>query len=133
MGLDGAVAGGVGHAGQHETSFDLVIVEEALIALVNGASGDLAGAGGASASAAGIGEVDALLFSSIEDVLVVGDFDGLVQAFAFRDEGDLVGRHGNNRCSGPRQAGPVGRPSCTPDQGLSVPQAGQGQWIIEHI
>ena len=59
MGLDGAVAGGVGDAGQHETSFDLVVVQEALVGLVDGASGDLAGAGGAGSSAAGVGEVDA--------------------------------------------------------------------------
>ena len=78
VGLDGAVAGGVGDAGQHETSFDLVIVKEALVGLVDGASGDLAGASGASARTAGVGEVDALLFSSVEDVLVVGNFDGLV-------------------------------------------------------
>ena len=94
VGLDGAVAGGVGDAGQHETSFDLVVVEEALIALVNGASGDLAGAGGAGACTAGIRQIDALLLSSVEDVLIVGNFDGLVQALAFADEGDLLGRHG---------------------------------------
>ena len=93
VGLDGAVGGGVGDAGQHETSFDLVIVQEALVGLVNGASGDLAGAGGASASTAGVGEVDALLFSSVEDVLVVGHFDGLVETFALADQGDLVGSH----------------------------------------
>jgi hypothetical protein len=93
VGLDGAVAGGVGDAGQHETSFDLVVVQEALVGLVDGASGDLAGAGGASASAAGVGEVDALLFSSVEDVLVVGHFDGLVQTFALGDQGDLVRSH----------------------------------------
>ena len=71
VGLDGAVRRGVGDAGQHETSFDLVVVQEALVGLVDGASGDLASASGASASAAGVGEVDALLFSSVEDVLVV--------------------------------------------------------------
>ena len=43
MGLDGAVAGGVGHAGQHEAGFDLVVVQEALVGLIHGASGDLAG------------------------------------------------------------------------------------------
>jgi len=72
VGLDGAVAGGVGHAGEHEAGFDLVVVEEALVALVNGAGGQLASAGGAGASAAGIGKIDALLFSGIKDVLIVG-------------------------------------------------------------
>ena len=93
VGFDGAVAGGVGDAGEHETGFDLVVVQEALVRLVDGASGDLAGAGGASSSAAGVGEVDALLFSSVEDVLIVGHFDGLVQTFALGDQGDLVRSH----------------------------------------
>ena len=91
VGLDGAVGGGVCDAGQHETGFDLVVVQEALVGLIDGASGDLAGAGGASASAAGVGQIDALLFSSVEDVLVVGHFDGLVETFALADQGDLVG------------------------------------------
>ena len=94
MGLDGAIGGGIGNAGQYETGFDLVIVQEALVGLINGASGDLASTGGASSSAAGIGEVDALLFSGIEDVLIIRHFDGLVQTFAVVDQGDLVGSHG---------------------------------------
>ena len=79
MGLDGAIRGGVNHAGQHETGFDLVIVQEALVGLVDGASGDFACTGGAGAGAAGIGQVDALLFSGVEDVLIVGNLDGLVR------------------------------------------------------
>ena len=93
MGFDRAVAGGVGHAGEHKTSFDLVVVEEALVALVDGAGGQLACAGGASAGAAGVGQINALLFSSVEDVLVIRNLDGLVEAFALADEGDLVGSH----------------------------------------
>ena len=38
VGLDGAVGGGVGHTGQHETGFDLVIVQEALVGLIDGAA-----------------------------------------------------------------------------------------------
>jgi hypothetical protein len=38
VGLDGAIAGGVGHTGQNETSFDLVVVKEALVGLINGAA-----------------------------------------------------------------------------------------------
>ena len=93
VGLDGAVGGGVSHAGQHEASFDLIVVQEALVGLINGASGDFAGAGGASASAAGVRQVDALLFCCVEDVLIIRDFDGLVETFALADQGDLVGSH----------------------------------------
>ena len=96
MGLDGAVAGGVGHAGQNKASFDLVIVEEALVRLIHGASGELAGTGGAGTSAAGVGEVNALLLSGVEDVLVVRNLNGLVKTLALVDEGDLVGSHGKD-------------------------------------
>ena len=99
VGLDGAVGGWISDAGQHEASFDLVIIEEALIGLVDSASGDFSSAGGASAGAAGIGQIDALLFSSVEDVLVVGHFDGLVQTFALSDQSDLVGSHGWMECA----------------------------------
>jgi hypothetical protein len=61
--------------------------------LVHGAGGELASAGGAGSSATGIGEVNALFFSSIKDVLVVRNLNGLVEAFALVDEGDLVGSH----------------------------------------
>ena len=93
VGLDGAVRRGVSHARQHEASFDLIVVQEALVGLINGASGDFAGAGGASASAAGVRQVDALLFCCVEDVLIIRDFDGLVETFALADHGDLVGSH----------------------------------------
>ena len=94
MGLDGAIGGGVSHARQHEASFDLIVVQEALVGLINGASGDFASAGGASASAAGVRQINALLFCCVEDVLIIRDFDGLVQTFALADQGDLVGSHG---------------------------------------
>lgn len=71
MGLDGAVRRGVSHAGQDKASFDLIVVQEALVGLINGASGDFASAGGASASAAGVRQVDALLFCCVEDVLII--------------------------------------------------------------
>ena len=88
MGLDGAVRSGVSHAGQHETGFDLVIVQEALVGLVNGASCDFASTGGAGAGAAGVGQVNALLFSGVEDVLIIGNLDGLVETFALADQSD---------------------------------------------
>lgn len=47
VGGNGAVAGGVGHAGQHKAVAHLSIVQEALVALVNGAGLNLAGAAGA--------------------------------------------------------------------------------------
>ena len=93
MSFDGAIRGGVSHTGQNETSFDLVVVQEALVGLINGAGSDFACASGTCACTAGVGKIDALLFSSIEDVLVIGHFDGLVQTFALADQGDLVGSH----------------------------------------
>ena len=38
VGLDGAVGCGVGHTGQHETGFDLIVVQEALVGLIDGSS-----------------------------------------------------------------------------------------------
>ena len=93
VGLDGAVGGGVSHAGQHEASFDLIVVKEALVRLINSSSGDLASASGAGARAAGIRQVNALLFSGIEDVLIVRNLDGLVETLAFGDQGDLIRSH----------------------------------------
>ena len=90
---DGAVRGGVGHAGQHESGFNLIVVKEALVRLINSSSGDLASASGAGARAAGIRQVNALLFSGIEDVLIVRNLDGLVETLAFGDQGDLIRSH----------------------------------------
>ena len=94
VGLDGAVGGGVSHACEHEAGFDLIVVQKALVGLINGASGEFAGASRASASATGVRQVDALLFCCVEDVLIIRDFDGLVKTFALADQGDLVGSHG---------------------------------------
>ena len=57
MGHDGAVRGGVGHAGQHEAVALLGIVQEGLVGLVDGARDDLAGARRAGTSAARVGQV----------------------------------------------------------------------------
>ena len=59
VGLDGAVGGGVGDAGEGEAGAHLVVVEEGLVGLVDGTRGDLARAGRARARAARVGEVDA--------------------------------------------------------------------------
>ena len=92
--FDGAIRRGVSHTGQNEASFNLVIVQEALVRLINGACSDFACASGTSACTAGVRKIDALLFSSIEDVLIVRNFDGLVEAFALADQGDLIRSHG---------------------------------------
>ena len=49
VGGDGDICSGVGHAGQHKALVHLVVVQEALVALVNVATLNLAGAAGASA------------------------------------------------------------------------------------
>lgn len=59
VGGDGAVGGGVGHAGQHEALAHLVIIQERLVGLVHSASVDLAGARRAGTSAARVGQVNA--------------------------------------------------------------------------
>jgi hypothetical protein len=70
--LDDDVGGGVRSAGEHPTVGDLVVVEEALVGLVDGARDDLAGAGGAGPRTAGEGQVDAFLLGEVQDVDVVG-------------------------------------------------------------
>lgn len=67
VGLDGAVAGGVGHAGQHEASRLLAVVQERLVRLVDRAGNDLAGAARAGARAARVGEVQASLLNSARE------------------------------------------------------------------
>ena len=117
VGLDGAVGGGVSHAGQHEASFDLIVVQEALVGLINGASGEFAGAGGASASTTGVRQVDALLFCCVEDVLIIRDFDGLVETFALADQGDLVGSHDLVNTTGSGKSGPAEQHLSTANEG----------------
>jgi len=78
VGLDDAVRGGVGNAGEGEAVAHLLVVEEGLIGLVDGTGDDLAGAGRASTSAARVGEVDAGLLSGVKDVGVLGDLDDLI-------------------------------------------------------
>jgi len=79
MGQDGAVRSGIGNAGQNITCFDLIIIQEGLVRLVYRPLFHLASAGGASPSAAGIGQVDALLFSSIQNINVVSNLNRSVQ------------------------------------------------------
>ena len=86
VGLDAAVAGGIADAEQSKTLTDLIVVEEALIGLVNGTTQQLASAGGAGTSTAGVRQIYASFFSGIEDVDVVG---ALERRTAFN--ADLVG------------------------------------------
>lgn len=58
VGLDGAVGGRVGHAGEHESVAHLVVIQEGLIGLVDGSCGHLSGAAGAGSGAARVGQVD---------------------------------------------------------------------------
>lgn len=92
MSEDGAVRRGVGDAGEDESICHLGVIEEGLVRLVNGASGDLAAARGAGAGAARVGKVESLFFGLVEDVHVFGAFDdGLGAVF---DEGHGVAELG---------------------------------------
>merc|ERR1719263_195250 len=76
VGLDGHIRGGVGHAGEAEAIAGLVLIEEGLVGLVDGAIDDLARAAGAGAGAAGVGQLDALLLSLVQDVDILGALEG---------------------------------------------------------
>ena len=118
--LDDDVGGGVGGAGEHPPAFDLGVVEEALVGLVDGAGDDLAGAGGAGPRAAGEGQVDPFLLGLVQDVHVVGHLQ--LHLPVRRDELHVVGglraqpgaagrlgrgqRHdGGHRCGGESEGG----------------------------
>eukprot|EP00959_Pyramimonas_sp_CCMP1952_P293347 6134993-Pyramimonas_sp.AAC.1 len=66
VGGDGAVTHGVRDAGQHKAVAHLLVIEEGLVGLVDGAGGHLAGAGGAGARAARVGQVNAGLLCAPE-------------------------------------------------------------------
>ena len=68
----------------------LVLVEEGLLGLVDLSRDDLAGAGGARAGAARVGEVEAGLLGGVDDEDVVGALDGLVDLVLLGDELDGV-------------------------------------------
>jgi hypothetical protein len=87
--LDDEVRGGVGDAGEHKALGDLVVVEEALVELVDGAGDDLADAGGAGAGAAGVGQVQPSFLGMVQDVDVAGHLELYLPVR--RDELDVVG------------------------------------------
>jgi len=70
--LDRAIAQRIAHAKQGKPLGHLIVIQEALVSLINASVENLAGTGTASTRTAGIGEVNALLFSGIEDVLIIG-------------------------------------------------------------
>eukprot|EP00414_Alexandrium_minutum_P009453 CAMPEP_0113833288 /NCGR_PEP_ID=MMETSP0328-20130328/7825_1 /TAXON_ID=39455 /ORGANISM="Alexandrium minutum" /LENGTH=61 /DNA_ID=CAMNT_0000801543 /DNA_START=106 /DNA_END=288 /DNA_ORIENTATION=- /assembly_acc=CAM_ASM_000350 len=61
MSLDGHIGGRVGDASEAEAIAHLIVVQEGLVRLVDGAGEDLARAAGAGARAAGVGQLQALL------------------------------------------------------------------------
>ena len=79
MGLNDAVRGGVSNAGEDESVAHLLVIEEGLIGLVDVTADNLSGARGASSGPAGVGEVNASLLSSVEDVDIVSDINDLNQ------------------------------------------------------
>jgi hypothetical protein len=93
VGQDGAIRGGIGDTGEHKPSFDLIIIQERLVRLVNRTGLHLTSAGGASSCATGVGQVNALLFSRIQDVLIFGNFDSGIQTFSLADQRDLISCH----------------------------------------
>ena len=87
--LDAAVGGGVADAEQGEPSGDLLVVEEALVGLIDAARDDAAGTGAAGTGTAGEGQIDAVLLSRVENVGVVGAAEA---ASVFQGDGE--GGHG---------------------------------------
>ena len=82
MGLDRAARGGDCHAGQHQPCRDLVFTEDELVLLIHIATDQLAGAGGAGSSTAGEGKIDGLLGCCIQNRLVIGAVDRLIESLA---------------------------------------------------
>ena len=71
VGGDGQVAGRVRDARQHEPVIHLSVVQEGLVALINGAVLHLAGAARAGTGPAGVWQVQSSLLSGVQDVRVV--------------------------------------------------------------
>lgn len=95
MGFDRAIRGGDGHAGEHETSGNLILVKERLVLLVDGTTDDLPCAGRAGTSPAGDRQIDVVICGSVIDRLIVAAVDCAVDPFFGIDERDFVGGHGD--------------------------------------
>ena len=102
--LDGAVAGGVGNAGENETLGDLVVIQEVLFGLIDGSVNHLSGAGGARSSTATVGKINSGFFGGIDNESIIGALKGFVNAFFFRDNLDGVSKrsagHAGSRSHG---------------------------------
>lgn len=79
VGLDCAVRSVNGHTGQHEPCCDLVLTEDELIILIHIPTDQLSGAGGAGSSTAGEWKINGLLRCSIQNRLVIGAVDRLIE------------------------------------------------------
>lgn len=88
------IRGRVSDAGEDESAFDLVVVEEAAVGLVDKAFDDFAGAGGARSSPTRVRKLDPFLFSLVQDVDVVGTYEH--HRTLGSEELDLVGGHGGD-------------------------------------
>jgi hypothetical protein len=75
VGDDSAIRLGVSYTSQNISSLNLIVIQERLIRLVYLTILDFASAGRAGTSATGVWEVKTLLFSGVENVLVVWNFN----------------------------------------------------------
>jgi len=65
MGLDDAVLLGIGNTGKNVARFDLLIIQEGLIGLINATRDESANTGGASPRPTGIGKIPTSLFGGL--------------------------------------------------------------------
>ena len=72
VGLDHTISGGIAHTKQGQPLRHLIVIQKALISLINASFEDLASACAARTSSTGIGQINALLLGCIEDVLIIG-------------------------------------------------------------
>jgi len=83
VGQDFTIRLSIGYAKESIASFDLLIIQEGLIALIDFTFNNFACTGRASTSAAGVRKIDALSFSNVKNVLVRRNFDSFIKTFSF--------------------------------------------------
>jgi len=98
VGLDLAVGLGVGDAGENESVTHLIIVEEGLIRLVDLSVDNLASAGAAGSSSAGVWKVETGLLGGIEHVGILVALNLLLTVWG--NECHLVSSHHHVGASG---------------------------------
>lgn len=94
MGLNDNIRRRVGDAGENEAGFDLFVVEEAAVGLVDAAFHHLSGAGRARTRPARVRKIDPFLLRLVQDVDVVGAVELLGSLRGY--ELHLVDRHGRD-------------------------------------